>query len=107
MRQFAFRLALKLGRWDVDALLAEMPRRAFLEWLAYHEMEPWSEDRADARAAIVSCLIYNVNRRRGAPAKRPGDFMAYRAPKRKMAPDKRALFRKIMEGLPRADSDQS
>lgn len=46
------------------------------EWLAYFQLEPWGEERADLRAGIVASTIANVNR----PAKRkqayaPKDFM--------------------------------
>lgn len=107
MRRFAHRLALALGEFDVDALLARYPRRAWLDWLAYHELEPWGEDRADARSAIVASLIYNTNRGRGAQARRPKDFMAFTPRERGLSEEKRALFKSIMQGLPRADTDQS
>ncbi len=106
MRRFAYRLALAVGRLDVDAVLAELPRRALLEWLAYAELEPWDQDRADARAAIVAATVYNAARGRGVPARRPADFFAYRAPKRKMDPGKREVFRRMMEALARGDPDQ-
>ena len=84
-----------------------MPYRTFLEWAAYHELEPWSEERADARAGIIASVLYNVNRRRGSPAKRPRDFFAYKVPTHRTRAEKQALFRQIVGGLPRADPDKS
>lgn len=107
MRRFAYRLALALGRWDVDALLAEMPRSALLEWSAYHHLEPWGEDRADARTAIVASLIYNANRRRGSPARRPQDFFAYQEPRAPMSKAKIQAFKLRMREAIRGNADKS
>ena len=40
----AYRLAARLGRWDVDALLAEMPAKAFLGWIAFERAEAGVSD---------------------------------------------------------------
>jgi hypothetical protein len=62
---------------DVDALLARLPSRLLTEWMAYYGLEPFGEERADLRSAIVASLVANANRD---PAKRrepftPQDFM--------------------------------
>lgn len=56
MRAFLYRLALKLGRWDVDALAAEMPMDAVVEWIAFFKMEPFGDEwrRTGRLAAIVA-----------------------------------------------------
>ena len=82
MRLFAHRLAIQVGRVDVDALLESLTYRAWLEWIAYFEREPWGEARADERSAIVASVVYNMNRGRGNPARPMKDFMA-RPPSRK------------------------
>ena len=56
--------------------MAEMSSRQLAEWIAYYQLEPWGEERADLRAGIVASTIANVNR----SAKRtkpytPRDFM--------------------------------
>lgn len=79
-------------------MLAEIPRTLFLEWLAYHELEPWGPDRADARAAIVAAVTYNVNRGRGARSRGPKDFLAYTPPRRRMGKAKVELFKHMMRG---------
>lgn len=86
-------------------MLAELPRSAFLEWIAYHELEPWSEERADMRSAIVAAVMFNSQRGRGTPARRARDFMAYTGPKRPMAPDKLAAFKTLMRRA-RGDPDE-
>jgi len=77
-------------------MLAEIPRALFLEWVAYHELEPWGQDRADARAAIVASVTYNVNRGRGSRSRGPKDFVAYTPPRRRMGKQKVELFKKML-----------
>lgn len=43
-------------------MLREMPSQAFFEWMAYSDLEPWSEERADYRSASVVHAIVNMNR---------------------------------------------
>jgi hypothetical protein len=61
---------------DVDGVLDELTQGQLLEWSAYYAAEPWGQDRADLRAAIIACTQFNMFRARGTPAKRPRDFMA-------------------------------
>lgn len=39
-----------------------MGSRLLSEWIAYYQMEPFGEERADIRSAIVACTVANVNR---------------------------------------------
>lgn len=32
------------------------------EWSQYYQLEPFGEERADLRAALVACLVANANR---------------------------------------------
>lgn len=53
-RLFAYRLALALGLWDVDAMLEKMSPETFLEWKAYEYLEPFGFPRQDfCHAQIV------------------------------------------------------
>ena len=72
---FAHRLALALGRVDVDAMLAELDAQELMRWLGYHQLEPWGEERADLRAGIVASTIANVHRGKGKAPFRVRDFM--------------------------------
>ncbi len=47
---------------DVDGLLASLSSRQITEWMAYFALEPFGEERADLRAALIACLIANANR---------------------------------------------
>lgn len=43
-------------------------------WIAYDNLEPFGESRADLRAGIIASTTYNVNRGKGR-AMQPVDFM--------------------------------
>jgi hypothetical protein len=62
---FAYRLAVALGKVNVDAMLRRITAKQFREWLAYAELEPFDETRADYRTADIVRAIYNVHRGRG------------------------------------------
>ena len=90
-RCFAFRLAKELGYANPEYMLASMPWRVFQEWIQYSEIEPFGEERADLRAAIVSATIANCTARgKGKPAFRPSQFMPEFGPpkpRRVMSPE--------------------
>lgn len=75
LRRFAFRLAKELGEVDVDAMLASIPLRLFNEWIEYAQLEPFGEERADLRAAIVACVTANAWRGKTGRRFQPKDFM--------------------------------
>ncbi len=47
--------------------------------MAYYELDPWGEERADLRSGIVSAVIANVHRDAKKQPKpyQPTDFMPY------------------------------
>lgn len=47
----------------------------FAEWQAYYRLEPFGEERADLRSAIVAKTIADVNTPRGSPRAELADFM--------------------------------
>lgn len=55
-----------------------MTSRQFAEWLAYSNVEPFGEQRADLRSAIIACVTANVWRGKGQKALKPEDFMPFR-----------------------------
>jgi hypothetical protein len=69
---------LALGK-TVGALSEEITEREFLEWMAFYQLEPFGEERADVRAGIIASVIANVNRRKGAPPFTAKDFMPFLA----------------------------
>ena len=45
------------------------------EWMAFAQLEPWGEERADLRAGIVASTVANVNRGKGQKTLTPQHFM--------------------------------
>jgi len=43
--------------------------------MAYYELEPFGEERADLRAAIIACTLANIWRGKGQRSLKPHDFM--------------------------------
>lgn len=76
-RRFLFRLALESGHWvyNPDALARRMPYRILREWQEYAILEPFGEERADLRAAIVATVIANVFRGKKQRPFKLSDFM--------------------------------
>jgi hypothetical protein len=68
----------------VEELAARMSAREFHEWMVYDAVEGLPDTRADWRAGMLASVIANVNRKKGAPAHKPADFMP-RPPKPKAA----------------------
>lgn len=48
-----------MGIVDPDRMLAEMPGRLWAQWCEYWVAEPWGEERADLRSAMLGRLLYN------------------------------------------------
>lgn len=46
----------------VGAMLRSMSGREFVEWMAFYQLEPWGEERADLRQAFTTKMLYDVNR---------------------------------------------
>ena len=47
-----------------------------ITWIAYHQADPWGDDRADLRSAQISQLIHNSNVKKE-NVKPVTDFMPY------------------------------
>ena len=59
----------------VEELGVRMSGREFVHWMAYYNMEPFGEMRADLRAGIIASTIANVNRGKRHAAFKPDQFM--------------------------------
>ena len=59
-RRFAYRLALRLGYANPDAMRAHMPYSVWRGWLEYERLEPFSEERADLRMAQLAQIMANA-----------------------------------------------
>lgn len=73
---FAFRLALALGRWDVDGLIRELPVAALTEWMAYDRVEPILTGRVVVvEGAKARAQQFNLWRSRHQDAAEAEDFL--------------------------------
>ncbi len=59
----------------MDQFLAELEPRQFDEWRALHAIEPWGEERADYRTALLATAIETLAREE--PIWRLGDFLPF------------------------------
>jgi Protein of unknown function (DUF4035) len=59
----------------VRELLGRLSSAEIGEWLAYYELEPFGEWRADLRAGIIASTVFNMNRGEHAAPARAADFM--------------------------------
>lgn len=59
-------------------MLRRMPAALLTEWMAYFQLEPFGQARADLRAGLVAAVVANTafGRKRGAKALKPSDFFA-------------------------------
>jgi len=74
-----FELALALGQPEPSAMLAAMRPSTFGLWCAKFRLDPWGEQRADLRLALLTSTLAEIHRnseRRSAPF-RAIDFMPY------------------------------
>jgi hypothetical protein len=56
------------------------------ELMAFDRIEPFGEERADLRMAIVACTIANANRGKGQKAFKVDDFMPKFEPRKRQTP---------------------
>lgn len=66
------------------------------DWLAYAEIEPFGDFRADVRAGIVASTIANVHRGKGQRAFGAADFMPFH---KKQQPALAVEVRTFLKGL--------
>jgi hypothetical protein len=52
-----------------------MSSMEFAEWLAYSQIEPWGEERADLRTALICKVSADINTPAGKPRAKLEDFM--------------------------------
>ena len=73
-----------------------MSSRELSEWIAYDALEPFGEQRADLRSAIVASTVANCHRASGTPFS-VSDFMPFEERKRDVRQDIDAI-RAMIEG---------
>lgn len=61
---------------------ARISSAEFAEWIAFNNLEPFGEERADLRAGIIASTVANVGSQ-GRKQFKPQDFMPTYGPQRK------------------------
>ena len=61
----------------VREMLARMGSDEFSEWLAFYQLEPFGDYRADYRSGVVASTFANAHRAKDASPFRPEDFMPF------------------------------
>jgi hypothetical protein len=93
---FWFRLAKELGM-SVRRAQEEIASDEFTEWIAYYELEPFGELRADVRQAHTSAILASVHRRKGSRQPRIADFIFEGKPAAKQSiDDMHNIFRQFV-----------
>lgn len=58
-------------------MLGRITSRQFSEWMAYAQIEPFGEERADLRMGVLASLVSNMFRKAGTTAAKPEDFLLF------------------------------
>jgi len=73
---FLYRLALRLGEWNVEdpgGLADRMSVDQLYKWMAVFQLQPWGDEWL--RDAVLMAQQYNAHRPKGKPPMKPHDFM--------------------------------
>jgi len=70
----------------VPEMLDRMGSDEFAKWIAYSQICPFGEDRADVRCAIIAKTIADVNRAKEEAPYKLEPFMAYSENRQREAP---------------------
>jgi hypothetical protein len=63
-----------LGK-TVDQLLSEISSEELSEWMAYYQLEPFGDERADWRSGMMAATMANLQRSKNRAPYKPEDFM--------------------------------
>lgn len=81
-------------------MLRRMDSAELSEWIAYHGLNPFGEQRGDLRAGIIASVIANANRGKGTRSFKPSDFMPKfgdKAKKRQTGDEMMAIFKMFVQ----------
>lgn len=77
-------MSLKRAQREIDA-------DEFAEWMAYYDIDPFGEERADLRSAINTATMVNLWSTKGARSVKPIEFMPFAArTKKRQSPEEMA-----------------
>lgn len=66
-----------MGEPDVDAMLASISARQLRKWEVFYSIDPFGDQRADMRMAMIVSKIHNVNCTKRAHMLKPTQCMPY------------------------------
>lgn len=92
------KLSLQTGRLP-NELLSELNSRDISEFMAYDDIEPFGEQRADLRSAIVAATVANSQRTRRSRSAKPVEFMPFVEKQRKNPMQLLNAFRAAIVGV--------
>jgi hypothetical protein len=61
----------------VRELLSKLGSDEISEWMAFYQLEPFGDFRADYRSALVTSTFANAHRQKDSPPFKPEDFMPF------------------------------
>ena len=80
----------------VKQLLSEIDSREISEWIAFNNIEPFGEQRADLRAAMIACVMANAWRGKNQPAFKLDDFILnFDPPKQQSVEEMKKILKEI------------
>ena len=88
-----------MGYAHPDALLGEISSRQFAEWMSWYANEPFGEQRADLRAAIVAAVMSNRWRGKSERPLKPLDFMPFLKKRQQTPEEMRAVLRGVLASV--------
>ena len=72
-----------------------MSSQELTEWLAFYSIDPFGEERADARQAITSCIIANSNRGKSTKPFKVDEFFPVREPKKQSMSEMKNILKNL------------
>lgn len=78
-------------------MLKELSSIQVAEWMAYYNLEPFGFTSDWMRTGVVAAMIANVNRKKGAKAAMPEDFVPGKRKKRQSISEQRNVLKQIMQ----------
>lgn len=76
-----------------EELSERMSPQEFVEHWTDFRLNPWDEQRADLRSAMLASLLFNINRGKDTAARTPDDFMPFRYEKYDEADARKAFMK--------------
>jgi hypothetical protein len=88
-----------LGVAHPDLLLSQLDSKQISEWMAFYQVEPFGEERADLRSAIIACVTANAWRGKNQKPFEVSDFLPkFDPPKQQTLEEMKTILRATLHG---------